>query len=289
MDLESFEPSATATAPTVDLFCPGCGYSLRGITSERCPECGLAIDRSSLAVSQIPWAHRRRVGRVRAYWRTVWFCTFYRNRLAGEIARPVSYSDAQRFRWLTVSLMILPAVLAWPFVPQPAVKELCQDMLLPEPLVPYLLPLMLLGCTISLLAITGIPSYFFHPGRLSIPQQNRAIALSYYTCAPLALTIALVYASIGLSFVASMVSERFFHDHATLIMASTIALPCAAFVLLLYFLLNASVLLKRATGAGVLRQAMLLVTMIASMALLGPVIVLGILWIAAYIYWLACG
>lgn len=27
-----------------DLHCPGCGYSLRGLGSPTCPECGLAVD-----------------------------------------------------------------------------------------------------------------------------------------------------------------------------------------------------------------------------------------------------
>jgi len=38
-----------------------------------------------------------------------------------------------------------------------------------------------------LLAITGVPSYFFHPAHLPIERQNRAVALSYYTSAPLVL------------------------------------------------------------------------------------------------------
>jgi hypothetical protein len=39
--------------------------------------------------------------------------------------------------------------------------------------------------------MTGLPSYFFHPRHLPLEQQNRAVALSYYTCAPLACTPAL--------------------------------------------------------------------------------------------------
>ncbi|MBS0197727.1 MAG: hypothetical protein JSR77_13310 [Planctomycetes bacterium] len=27
-----------------DVTCPGCGYSLRGVTGDNCPECGLALD-----------------------------------------------------------------------------------------------------------------------------------------------------------------------------------------------------------------------------------------------------
>ena len=37
-----------------------------------------------------------------------------------------------------------------------------------------------------LIVYTGLPSYFFHPRRLPIERQNRAIALSYYGSGPLA-------------------------------------------------------------------------------------------------------
>ena len=289
MDLASGEPVATDTPETMDLFCPACGYSLRGITSDRCPECGLAIDRSALAVSQIPWVHRRRIGRVRAYWRTVWFSTFQRKKLAGEVSRPVSYADAQRFRWVTITIMMLPAVIAWPFIPAPAVKELTEGLALPEPVIGWTLPLLLLGCTLSLVAISGIPSYFFHPRTLSIPQQNRAVALSYYACAPLGPAAVLLYLLIALSFAASMVGERFFHAHGTLIMGILSALPCAAFVLLIYFFFNTSALLQRVTRAGLVRHGVLLLAMAASIVLLGPAIAIGLPWIAGYIYWLARG
>jgi hypothetical protein len=44
-----------------------------------------------------------------------------------------------------------------------------------------------------LVAATGVPSYFFHPRDIPVQQQNRAIALSYYACGPLAfLTILLL-------------------------------------------------------------------------------------------------
>ena len=45
------------------------------------------------------------------------------------------------------------------------------------------------GCLwLFLFTATGAASYFFHPRSISIERQNRAITLSYYACAPLALT-----------------------------------------------------------------------------------------------------
>ena len=38
-----------------------------------------------------------------------------------------------------------------------------------------------------LAAATGVPGYFFHPRDLPLEQQNRAIAMSYYACGPLAI------------------------------------------------------------------------------------------------------
>lgn len=287
MDAASYQPVALDNAAAEGLICPACGYSLRGIASDRCPECGLAIDRSALAVSRIPWVHRRRIGPVRAYWRTVWFSTFQRKKLAGEVSRSVSYSDAQRFRWVTVTIMMLPAVIAWPFFPAPAVKELTAALALPDPMSRWMIPLLLLGCTLPLLAITGTPSYFFHPRMLSVPQQNRAIALSYYACAPLAPAAILLYVLVALSFASSIVSERFFHAYGTLIMGLLSVLPCAAFVLLMYFLFNTSALLKRVTRAGLLRQGILVLSIAGSIVLLGPAITIGLPWIAGHVYWLA--
>jgi hypothetical protein len=49
-----------------------------------------------------------------------------------------------------------------------------------------------LGILLFIAAATGLPSYFCHPKRLAIEEQNRAIALSYYTSAPLAVTPAVI-------------------------------------------------------------------------------------------------
>src|SRR3954452_7751839 len=86
----------------IGLFCPDCGYDLRGIASERCPECGWVIDRTLLGASAIPWVGRERIGRWRAYWRTVWMATFSNKRLAMESVRPIEWRDARRFATITM-------------------------------------------------------------------------------------------------------------------------------------------------------------------------------------------
>lgn len=102
---------------TADLACPECGYSLRGISSEKCPECGLAIDWATLSVSRLPWVHRRTIGRWRAYSRTNLLVIFRPKKLAGEMNRPVSFADAQRFRHVTVLLAWVPLPVLCAAVP----------------------------------------------------------------------------------------------------------------------------------------------------------------------------
>jgi hypothetical protein len=199
-------------APTADqplataLFCPGCGYDLRGIAaSDRCPECGLAIDRSAGGVSRIPWAHRRRVGRVRAYWATVRLATFRPRQLVEELNRPVRYADAQRFRIVTVALASLGpiAFLLAPMVagewPEPAdagamfnvgfygraTGPNALDLGLPWFAGARLYPVLPLAVVLLFVLVTGVGSYWFAPRSLDVRQQNRAIALSYYALLPL--------------------------------------------------------------------------------------------------------
>src|SRR5438477_13137741 len=101
------------TAPPVPFgrFCPDCGYDLRGLSSERCPECGLSID-AAMVESPIPWAHRARIGRLRAFRRTVILATFRPKRLAAAVAVTVDYADARLFRRLVVLQVSLPFVIA---------------------------------------------------------------------------------------------------------------------------------------------------------------------------------
>jgi hypothetical protein len=52
-------------------------------------------------------------------------------------------------------------------------------------------------------AVTGVASYFFHPRGLAVSRQNRAIALSYYACAPLAWTPVSIVILIAMVFFSS--------------------------------------------------------------------------------------
>jgi hypothetical protein len=188
------------------LFCLDCGYDLRGSTNARCPECGFSLELLRSGESQIPWSHRSELGRFRAYWKTVWLVIRWPKRICSEIARPVSYRDSQSFRWVTLLhayLPILIASIAW------VVFAHLQKLSGRE--TAYWV---VAGAQISLLrALTllpGLASYFYQPRWLSVEQQNRAIALSYYSWAPLAVApAALVF------FLAILVLWRPFGSTAT--------------------------------------------------------------------------
>ena len=203
-------PTPPAAAREEELFCPACGYNLHALQGiDRCPECGLAIDRQGFARSQIPWVHRRHLGRVRAYWRTLWLATLRPARIAAEASRRVSYVDAQRFRWVTAFVAAAPviaglvaavlwygnaalftlinpvAIPGWAMGGQPSAMF---DLLIPWDSGATLPPVLPLAVLVAMVFVTGVASYWFHPKWLPVVRQNRAVALSYYGCAPLALS-----------------------------------------------------------------------------------------------------
>jgi hypothetical protein len=185
------QPMEANTTPTRaayadDLYCPDCGYSLRGLTSDRCPECGLLLDFIESDRPLIPWELHDELGRIRAYWRTVFAVIGRPKRFCRAMYRAVSYRDAQAFRWITIAHACVAVVLVL------ATLYLLHPQALTEE-TPYagweLICGNILHVFIVLAALTGIPSYFFHPAHLPIERQNRAVALSYYGTAPLALSL----------------------------------------------------------------------------------------------------
>ena len=137
---------------------------------------------------QIPWAHRRRLGWWRAYWRTVNRVTWRGKRLFRDLPQYVDYHEAQRFRWITLAIFAFTALVVWG----------CYAIAEPERMLTWgpdtwLELLAVATGLLALIALTGLPSYLCHPRRLPVAEQNRAIALSYYACAPLAwVSVALV-------------------------------------------------------------------------------------------------
>jgi hypothetical protein len=92
------------------LYCPTCAYDVRYTMEDRCPECGMAFTRSELGCSRIPWVHRGRIGK--AFGRTVFFGMGSSGKLAQEMAGPVAWRDANRFRWAVVIAATVLATVA---------------------------------------------------------------------------------------------------------------------------------------------------------------------------------
>jgi len=96
----------------IDRFCIACGYNIRGLTSDRCPECGLKV--GGVDESSVPWEGRNRLGLRRAFQRTAWMGTFQTRRLATARSFPVDGRSARAFRLLVSLLAALPpAILLW--------------------------------------------------------------------------------------------------------------------------------------------------------------------------------
>jgi len=181
-------PAIAETSP--DRFCPGCGYDLRGIDSARCPECGLGTEQAISATSLIPWTHRKRIGRVRAYLKTLKMTIFRPSQVAAEVARPVSLDDALAFRRVTAAIVAVPFILAGLLVAMLSdLMPFRQAVSMPAEFAAewIALPFLIAGVWFFFLTMAGVQTYWFHPGSIPVVRQNRAVAISYYATAPLAL------------------------------------------------------------------------------------------------------
>lgn len=165
------------------VICPECGYDLRGLTSARCPECGDDVTHLRSRRTQIPWSYRRGIGRMRAYWSTVWLVVRRPSRLASEINCDVSYRDAQRFRWVTLAHAYGTVVIGSAILCTVAVLSGSGF----DETAGWAVGGVLISTLLFLALLPGVGSYFFQPRNLTVAQQNAAIALSYYAWAPLAL------------------------------------------------------------------------------------------------------
>src|SRR3954469_6393600 len=105
---------------SAERFCQTCGYNLRGLASDRCPECGEKFDPTQAAGARIPWLQRSAIGTWRAYWRTVGMAMFHPLKMAREVwdAPRVDPAAGLRFRSIlivqaVVSVMLVVAALSF--------------------------------------------------------------------------------------------------------------------------------------------------------------------------------
>lgn len=175
--------SSTSSLYADDLFCPECGYILRGLTSDRRPERGLDLSFMESELSVIPWEHRREVGLIKAYWKTVWLVNFHSKVFRRAFYQPVRQADSLSFRavcighaFITVALAV---IMLYAFEPE--------EVATVSEIVGGQFAAIVCLCTLAwLFVITGLPSYVFDSRLLYPPQRDRAVTLGNYTCAWLA-------------------------------------------------------------------------------------------------------
>jgi hypothetical protein len=179
------------------LYCPGCGYDLRGLASDRCPECGLAIDTTLSGI--IPWERRKSIGYFRSFFRTLTLATFRPTRLALATGSPIDLRSARLFRWIVRMMVIVPTVSLFAFalflnggtsalitIGSP-VQTSTDPFWEPQFLWTVgatLWPVLPIGFILFAILATGI-SHWSWVGRLEPVRRNRAMAFTFYLCSPL--------------------------------------------------------------------------------------------------------
>ncbi len=175
-----FDPAVKlADLTDEDVLCARCGYNLRGLDTGHCPECGIEFDPEDLRNSQIPWAHRKKIGWFLAFWKTVWMG---QRRLVYEIGRRQDLADARKFRLAVFGLVFLATLMALVLIMALEDGRLSGERLL----VSLMITLLFLG-VVACCAVVSVEY-------LSIPptaedRKTRSTAVCIYTCAPLALIV----------------------------------------------------------------------------------------------------
>jgi hypothetical protein len=299
--------------PAVDddpvLLCPACGFDLRATASDRCGECGLLIDRAALQVSGIPWVYRRRIGRVRAYFRTFWQVTIDSRAIRYEAAKPQEAGDGRAFARVTggivaVALLIVFAAAAFadeglaflaiqpqnPFSPysRPAsiMDAHVQDLLVPWSAGATIAPVLPLCLILLAFYLTGVQRFVCRTPGAPALYQRRAAALSYYLTAPLAILLP----ALGCCTMAALLrEEKLFKEYGPFPVLTTALAPLGALLFLIAVLgafYRAGQWLIRTRHCGVGGAALGIVELLG-LWLLGEVVLLGLVpWCIGFL-WIA--
>jgi hypothetical protein len=172
------------------MYCPGCGYDLRGLGSDRCPECGLSIDAVHSGI--IPWERRKGIGYLESFFRTLVLATFRPAQLARATGAPIDIRSARLFRWIVRLLAIMPCVLLFALaaflngglgamitIDGPGTTDPSWEPRFLWTAGAIFWPTLPVALALSCILATGIAPWFFMK-RLEPTRRNRAMALSFY-------------------------------------------------------------------------------------------------------------
>jgi len=225
-------PTGPQATPSRTVLCPACGYDLRATTGERCSECGWTIDREALKRSALPWAHRKSVGRFRAFLKTIWLVTADSNSLRHETAKAQSPRDATAFgRWVAVLLALLFAGIVALVVHEDALRDIVvrppsarfptwqlnglqQDILVPWS-AGVTMPWALFAYATALAFYTAAaPRSLFRTRGLTPEYAETVRAIGGYCCAPLMLALPAAALYAGTAWLAIVSGEVFRRNSA---------------------------------------------------------------------------
>jgi hypothetical protein len=177
-----FWPMRGKVAPVqYDILCRKCGYNLRGLSDRRCPECGEAFEPFEAGSGNIPWAQRRWIGFLDAFWHTVHLVLFDTAKLSKEAWNPhePDEREAIAFRRLAILHAWVPITVLW---------IAAAKWVVPGPQLPYYIAA---GAVVTLIWARWtslLPVKFMRRQALPLDRYTRAVALSHYTSAALAVS-----------------------------------------------------------------------------------------------------
>jgi len=283
------------------LLCPACGFDLRGTAGDRCGECGLQIDRAGLRVSGIPWVYRGRMGPETAYLKTA--RAFARDRgVRFEAVRPQEIRDGRAFARITacfVAVALVGLLLAGVYAMGGLVVLAVQpgDQLSPirapvnggvlDGVVPWCagatIPGVLPVCLVAFAFwLTSAQRFTFRTRQGSAERARAAVALSYYTTAPLLLLLPAMAFGVGLAWLIRHQADSYrpkFHNafleypRASLALSVACGVTVVAAVGLTVLRVGQWVARTRQCGTG---RAVLGAAEVVGLWLLGVVVLLGL-------------
>ncbi len=176
----TFWPRPGGRAPIErDVFCPTCGYNLRGLTAGNCPECGTEFDEWVTAPG-LPWERRELVGNVEAFTRTIAMIIFHTDLFCAQMWETMSMtpSEARKFRRICVAIALATGIIGWIFLSAHAARIGFSQVDCVSLIIGMLLWLELASSEVT---------RFIRKQTMTEARLRRVVMLAEFTAAPLAL------------------------------------------------------------------------------------------------------